>query len=82
MSSIGHDSTYYPFIETLHQVIPDLSGETNEQVRSDVVFMKNSATSKVFSVGSINWAGSLAYNSYQNNISQRTGNVLRDMLQE
>jgi N,N-dimethylformamidase len=31
----------------------------------------------VFSVGSINWSGSLPHNGFDNNVARVTGNVLR-----
>ncbi|MFA6153464.1 N,N-dimethylformamidase beta subunit family domain-containing protein [Mesorhizobium sp.] len=80
--SSRHNDTYYPFLESVTQVEPDVSGPNNPNVRSDVVFIDTGAGGGIFSVGSICWAGSLAYNNYDNNVATLTGNILRHFLRQ
>lgn len=49
----------------------------NPKVRADMTYYTNEAGGAVFSVGSINWFGSLATNGDDNNVSRITENVLR-----
>ncbi|KAL3465972.1 hypothetical protein BJX64DRAFT_274788 [Aspergillus heterothallicus] len=62
----------FPMIGTL--------GSTSELVRSDMVYYETSGGGAVFTVGSINWNNSLAWDEYQNDISVVTKNVLREFL--
>lgn len=71
---------YFPFIETLMAAEPDVSGPDNPAVRSDVVLIETDNGGRVFSVGSICWAGSMAFNGYTNNVSKLTENVLGEFL--
>lgn len=80
--SSRHNHTYYPFLESVTQLEPDASGPNNPNVRSDVVFIDTGTGGGIFSVGSICWAGSLAYNDYDNNVATLTGNVLRHFLRD
>ena len=48
--------------------------------RQDLVFFETPNGGAVFSTGSIAWAGSLAHNGYDNNVSRLTENVLRRFL--
>jgi N,N-dimethylformamidase len=45
-----------------------------------MVFFKTLNGGAVFSVGSIAWAGSLSHDSYRNNVSRITRNVLERFL--
>jgi N,N-dimethylformamidase len=49
-------------------------------VRADLVFFETPKGGAVFSTGSIAWAGSLAHNSYDNDVSRITRNVVRRFL--
>jgi N,N-dimethylformamidase len=46
-------------------------------IRADMVYFETANGGAVFSVGSITFCGSLAYNHYDNNISRLVNNVLR-----
>ena len=46
-------------------------------VRADVVFFETSQGGAVFTTGSIAWAGSLATDDYDNDVSKMTTNVLK-----
>ncbi|MDX8482559.1 hypothetical protein RFN28_29475 [Mesorhizobium sp. VK24D] len=80
--SSRHNDTYYPFLESVTQVEPNVSGPFNPNVRSDVVFIDTGLGGGILSVGSICWAGSLAFNNYDNNVAKLTSNVLRHFLRE
>lgn len=52
-------------------------GPDTDKIRSDVVIMENPSGGMVFSVGSMNWYCSLAWDGYENNVARMTANVLR-----
>ena len=52
-------------------------GTVNPLVRSDLVYFEGPKGGAIFSVGSIAWCGSLSHNSYENNVSRITDNVLK-----
>ena len=49
----------------------------NTDIHADLVFFETPAGGAVFSTGSIAYAGSLAWNGFDNNICRLTSNVLR-----
>lgn len=55
-------------------------GSTSTLVRSDMVYYETNGGGSVFSVGSINWNNSLAWDGYNNDIATVTENVLREFL--
>ena len=46
-----------------------------------MIYYPTASGGEVFSVGSINWCGSLMYNDGENNVSRLTGNVLRRFIE-
>jgi N,N-dimethylformamidase len=58
-----------------------MGGTDNFQVRADLVYFTTSNGGAVFSTASIAWAGSLAHNDYDNDVSRITANVLRKFLE-
>ena len=74
-SSENHSNVFEPFEEVL--VMGTSEQPDGEAVRADMVFFECPNGGAVFSTGSIAYAGSLAHNRYDNNISRITGNVLR-----
>ena len=56
------------------------TGETCPFVRYDMVFYETPHGGAVFSTSSIAWAGALSHNSYTNNVSRLTENVIRRFL--
>lgn len=69
---------YLSAVEQISAPIPNVSGADNpDLVHGDMVFFETPCDGAVFSVGSINWLGSLSHNSYDNNVSRLTENVLR-----
>ncbi len=49
---------------------------SDPDIRADMVFFETISGGAVFSTGSIAWSGSLAHNSFDNNIARITENVL------
>ena len=62
--------------------MPSIDGTNNQKVRADMVYYQTQNGGAVFSVGSINWLGSLSHNNYENNVSRITENVLREFVKE
>lgn len=58
------------------------TGETNPQIRADLVYYKTPNDGAVFSVGSMSWCGSLSHNNYDNNVSTIMRNTLDGFLKE
>lgn len=75
-----HTGGYLVAVDEVLTVQPGLSGPANPKVRADMVYLDRQRGGAVFSVGSINWCGSLSHNGYANNVSTITGNVLRAFL--
>ena len=82
-SSTGrHGEGYLVVVEDILSTEPGLDGPSNPKVRADMVYMEGPNGGAVFSVGSINWCGSLSHNEYSNNVSTITRNVLRAFLRD
>ena len=78
-TSSGRHSDYYQYtVEDILMSLPGQGGTENPSVRADMVYVETPSGGAVFSVGSINWCGSLSYNDYNNNVSLITDNVLRE----
>ena len=57
-----------------------VNGETCPEVRCDMVYYETNNDGAVFSVGSIAFAGSLAHNNYENNVSRLLKNVVTQFI--
>tara|TARA_Y100001936_G_C16093715_1_gene689313 strand:+ start:1482 stop:3836 length:2355 start_codon:yes stop_codon:yes gene_type:complete len=57
-------------------------GDQNPLIRADMVYFKTPNDGATFSVGSISYCGSLSHNSYDNNISRLTQNVIDGFLED
>ena len=80
-TSAGLHSDYYQVtVEDVPIMVPGQGGTESPKVRADMVFFATPGGGAVFSVGSINWLGSLGWNGYANNVSRVTENVLRRFL--
>ena len=78
-TSEGMHSAYYLVChEDMMVTMPTIDGTNNANVRADMVYYQTQKGGGVFSVGSINWLGSLSHNDYNNNVSKITENVLRE----
>ena len=77
-TSAGNHSDYYQVtVEDVTIMVPGQGGRESPNVRADMVYFETPNGGAVFSVGSINWLGSLGWNKYDNNVSRITENVLR-----
>jgi N,N-dimethylformamidase len=79
-TSRRHTDIYLMTPEDLLDPTPDMTGTQAEMVRADMVYFSNAEGGAVFSVGSIAWAGAMAWNGYDNEVSQLTWNVLKRFL--
>lgn len=75
-SSEGHSNVYVVVQGEVGANHPGMDGIESPLVRADMVFFETLKGGAVFSTGSIGWAGSLAHDGYDNNISRITRNVL------
>ncbi|MBK1870676.1 N,N-dimethylformamidase beta subunit family domain-containing protein [Aestuariivirga sp. YIM B02566] len=75
-SSEGHSNVYVVAQGEVGANHPGMDGIESPLVRADMVFFETLNGGAVFSTGSIGWAGSLAHDGYDNNISRITRNVL------
>jgi N,N-dimethylformamidase len=76
-TSAGRHSDNYPLVaEDIYFPFDGMGGTDSFQVRADVVYLTTANGGGVFSTGSIAWAGSLAENDYDNDVSRITRNVL------
>ncbi|KAF4480179.1 N,N-dimethylformamidase beta subunit [Fusarium agapanthi] len=75
-----HDDHFMLFNEELIFPLIRTLGSTSSLVRSDMVYYETNGGDSVFSVGSINWNNSLAWDGYQNDVAQVTENVIREFL--
>ena len=73
-----HSDYYLVCHEDLLVTQSEIHGSDNANLRADMVYFETTNGGAVFSVGSINWIGSLSHNDYDNNVSRITENVLRD----
>jgi N,N-dimethylformamidase len=76
-SAEKHTDYYQVTVEDVPVMVPGQGGTQSPKVRADMVFFETLRGGAVFSVGSINWLGSLGWNGYANNVARVTENVLR-----
>jgi N,N-dimethylformamidase len=77
-TSEGRHTDYYQLvIEDLRMIFPGRGGTEDPRVRADITLTESPSGGAAFSVGSINWIGSLPSNDGDNNVSRVTENVLR-----
>jgi N,N-dimethylformamidase len=80
-TSAGRHTDYYQVtVEDVPIMVPGQGGVESPKVRADMVFFETPRGGAVFSVGSINWLSSLAWNRFDNNVARVTENVLRRFL--
>lgn len=79
-SSTGHDDSFGVFNEEIMFPMINTVGTKCDKVRSDMVMYETCGGGSVFSVGSINWYGSLGWNKYENNVARITWNVLKEFM--
>ena len=74
----GHWDGYHLLTEESTVLRANTTGTTSEKIRSDLVFFETATGGAVFSVGSMNWLGALAWNNYESNVAQITTNALHE----
>ena len=79
-TSTGHSDDFGIAVEDLTFPALNTLGTQTNLIRSDVVYYVGAGGGAVFSVGSINWFCSLAWDAYENNVARLTGNVIRGFL--
>lgn len=71
-------NNYYHLVhEDLLFTLPGSGGAENPLVRGDIVTFDIEGGGKVFSVGSINFAGAMAWNGYDNDVAKLADNAMR-----
>ncbi|KAK1149611.1 hypothetical protein N8T08_005160 [Aspergillus melleus] len=76
----GHSDNYGLFNEEILFPMVNTTGTTSDKVRSDLVYYETAAGGAVFSVGSINWVGALAWKNYENNVAEITANAVHEFV--
>ena len=76
-TELRHSDYYQLVVEDCSFVLPGMGGTEEPRVRADITYLVDANGGAVFSVGSINWIGSLLWNGGNNNVSTMTMNVLR-----
>ncbi|KAL1895512.1 hypothetical protein Sste5346_005321 [Sporothrix stenoceras] len=79
-TSTGHSDDFGIAIEDLSYPALDTLGTQTDRIRSDIVYYRTTGGGAVFSVGSINWYCSLAWDAYDNNVARMTLNVVKGFL--
>lgn len=80
-SSHTHTDLYLMTPEDMLDPVPGLGGSEAQNIRADLVFFETPGGGAVFSTGSIAWAGSMAWNKYDNDVARLTENVLQRFIQ-
>ncbi|KAI4176502.1 MAG: hypothetical protein LQ348_005992 [Seirophora lacunosa] len=76
----GHSDQYMLFNEETLFPMVNTTGTTSEKIRSDVVYFETGGGGAVFSVGSINWVGAMAWKGFENDVARMTANVLGEFV--
>ncbi len=79
-ASRRHTDVYLMTPEDMLDPAPGLGGTEANIIRAEMVFFETENGGGVFAVGSIAWAGSMAWNNYENHVARITENVLRRFL--
>jgi N,N-dimethylformamidase len=76
-TSQGRHSDFMQLVsEDVPVTHPNVRGTLSDDIRADLCFMETGRGGAVFSVGSMNWAGSLYHQKYDNDVARITTNVL------
>lgn len=79
-SSTGHSDDFGIAVEDLDYPALNTLGTQTDRIRSDIVYYVGTGGGAVFSVGSINWYCSLAWDGYKNDVARLTRNVIKGFL--
>ena len=82
-SSTPLGNEYQLVIEEQTLALPDQGGQHKpSQVRSDMIYFTTDNGGAIFSIGSMTFAGALAWNDFNNSIARITTNVLEAFTSE
>lgn len=76
-TSTGHSDEFGIAVEDLMFPALKTTGTQTKLIRSDLTYYVGAGGGAVFSVGSMNWYCSLAWDDYDNDIARLTGNVIQ-----
>lgn len=79
-TSTGHGDDFGIAVEDLSFPALQTLGTQTDLIRSDMVYYVGAGGGVVFSVGSINWYCSLAWDDYDNDVARLTLNVIKGLL--
>jgi hypothetical protein len=80
-TSTGHSDEFGITVEDLMFPALKTTGTQTKLIRSDLVYYVGAGGGAIFSVGSINWYCSLAWDDYDNDIARLTRNVIKGFLE-
>ena len=76
----GHSDAYMLFNEETLYPMVNTTGTTSDKIRSDVILFETPSGGAVFSVGSINWVGAMAWKAFDNDVARMTANTLHEFI--
>ncbi|WPB88171.1 N,N-dimethylformamidase beta subunit family domain-containing protein [Streptomyces malaysiensis] len=79
LAQSDNEDRYVPVIEDHLELMPQQQTGSHEDVRADLVYFETGAGGAVLAASSICWAGALAWNKFDNDVSTLCTNVLRSM---
>ncbi|HEY8548155.1 MAG TPA: N,N-dimethylformamidase beta subunit family domain-containing protein [Acidimicrobiales bacterium] len=80
-TSKGRHSEFMQLVsEDIPVTHPNVRGDLSDDIRADLCFMETGNGGAVFSVGSMNWCGSLYHQKYDNDVARVSRNVLQRFL--
>jgi N,N-dimethylformamidase len=74
------NDSYKVVPEEIDFMFDGVGGTEHPNVRADLTYFDSAGGGAVFATSSIAWSGSLSHDSYENNVSRITGNVLNHFL--
>ncbi|HKT36677.1 MAG TPA: N,N-dimethylformamidase beta subunit family domain-containing protein, partial [Nitrospira sp.] len=81
-SSVEHSVVYTVIPDDKSFPHPGMNGGEHPFVRADITYFSTANGGGMFSTSSISWLGSLSWNSYDNNVSKMTKNVLEQFMKD
>lgn len=81
-TSTGHSDEFGIAVEDLMFSALKTTGTQTKLIDSDLTYYVGAGGGAVFSVGSMNWYCSLAWDDHDNDIARLTGSVIRGFLEE
>ena len=76
----GHSDDYMLFNEETLYPMVNTTGTTSDKIRSDIILFETPSGGAVFSVGSIDWVGAMAWKAFDNDVARITANTLHEFI--